>query len=760
MARNDEGAHRGRRAIGEVPLLAEAKLAAPRPQTEIVERLRLSQALDAGDRTQLTLVAAPAGFGKTTAVRAWCASRALPFAWITLDAGDNDPVRLWTYVATAVDRVREGLGRGALQRLYAAGGAIETPIDELMNGLAAMPDLVIVLEDLQTVTDKECLASIDYALEHLPSTARLIAVSRADPALRLARHRAAGALTEVRAVDLAFTKEEAHELVVGRGRVDIGAEEVELLHERTEGWPAALLLASIWLRTVDDPQRAVREFGGSHRFVAEYLSQEVLASLGDGLQTFLLSASVLGRFTPELCDSVLSRSDSASVLAELEQANLLVSRLEHGGWYRVHPLLAEFATAQLAAIEPTAAAEIHRHAGVWLMEHGFPVDAAQHAAAAGDHELVAQLMVEHHLILIRTGGARTLLRWVRSLPDETVVRHPELAVGGATAAAMVGQATLEQRRLLRLADRAEAEHADRFTPYAAAVGAMVRAATVDGDVGLGVEEGRRAVELAEADADSVVVAAHAGHARALYFAGDLDDAWAAAMRALEHPDAERRPPGHALARSTLALVAVERRHLQSARTHSEKAKSIVGRLGGSRSWIGANAAAALGAVYEAEGHLAEAEREFAYAERFFRDEVATVHHAWLLVMLARVRCGRGRLDEARSTLRSAQDELDDLADGGRVPLLAAGVAVDLERATVRAGNGGVLDVPSEAELAVLRLLPSDLSAREIGGDLFLSANTVRTHTRAIYRKLRVGSRAEAVARAGELGLLRDPESPG
>ena len=692
-------------------------------------------------------------------MRAWCASHDRPFAWITLDSGDNDPVRLWTYVATAVDRVREGLGRAALQRLHSADGAVEAPIDELMNGLAAMPDLVIVLEDLQTVTDKEALASIDYALEHMPSAARLIAVSRADPALRLARQRAAGALIELRAADLAFTKQEAHELIVGRGGVNIGAEEVQLLHERTEGWPAALLLASIWLRTVDDPRRAVREFGGSHRFVAEYLSQEVLASLSDDLRSFLLSASVLGRFTPQLCDSVLAREDSASILTELEHANLLLSRLEQGGWYRVHSLLAEFATAQLAAVEPTAAAEIHRRAGVWLMEHGFPMEAAQHAAAAGDHELVAQLMVEHHLTLIRTGGARTLLRWVRSLPDDTVVRHPELAVGGATAAAMVGQGTLEQRRFLRLAERAETEQADRFSPYAAAVGAMLRAATVDGDVGAGIQEGRRAVELAEAHADSVLVAAHAGHARALYFAGDLDDAWAAAMRALEHPDAERRQPGHALARSTLALVAVERRHLESARTHAEKARSIVGRLGGSRSWIGANAAAALGAVHEGEGNLIEAEREFAYAEGFFRDEVSTVHHAWLLVVLARVRCGRGRLDEARSTLRSAQDELADLADGGRVPALAAEVAAELNRATSRAVGGEVLEAPSEAQLAVLRLLPSDLSAREIAGELFLSANTVHTHTRAIYRKLGVRSRAEAVARAGELGLLRRPDSP-
>ena len=224
-------------------------------------------------------------------MRVWCESRVRPLAWITLDVGDNDPVRFWTYVATAVDRVCEGLGHGALRRLGSTGGAIDAPIDELMNGLDALPhDLVIVLDDLQTVTDEECLASIDYALEHLPPTARLIAISRADPALRLARRRAAGALVELRADDLAFTMDEARRLVVDDGRVDLGVEEVRTLHKRTEGWPAALLLASIWLRTVDDPRRAVRTFGGGHRFVADYLSQEVLASLDDDTRAFLLSA--------------------------------------------------------------------------------------------------------------------------------------------------------------------------------------------------------------------------------------------------------------------------------------------------------------------------------------------------------------------------------------------------------------------------------------------------------------------------------------
>jgi LuxR family transcriptional regulator, maltose regulon positive regulatory protein len=748
-------------AVSELPPLAEAKLAAPRARGGLVERPRILRALDAGEEAALTLVAAPAGYGKTTAVREWCAKRAPALAWVTLDAGDDDPVRLWTYLATAVDRVRGGLGRAALQRLRFGASSIEGPVDELMNGIAAFGDeLVVVLDDLQIVTDGECLASIDYALDHLPANGHLIAVTRTDPSLRLAQLRARGALAELRADELAFTATEAHELLVERGGgFELDAEEVETLRKRTEGWPAALFLSALWLRSVEDPHRAVREFGGDHRFVADYLSSEVIGSLEDDARSFLLRACVLGRFTAELCDGVLGRSDSASILAELERSNLFVRRLEHQSWYRIHSLFAEFAVHQLASLEPGAAEEIHRLAAGWLRSRGRPAEAVEHASAAGDHELVAQILVEHHLAAYRAGGARTLIRWMRTLPDEQFIEHPELAVGAATVAATIGQTTLEQRRYLHLAGRVRAEHPERLSPYVGAMEEMVRALTVDSGVGRALLHGRRAIDLARAGADEVLVSALGSYARAAYLAGDLDEAWNAALQAVEHPDAERRPPGHGLARSTLALVAVERGQIALARVQAEQAKAIVGRIGISRTWLGANASAALGSVLEHEGAYAEAERELAYAEHFFRDEVATVHHAWLLVVLARVRCRRGRLEEAEATLRSAHESLAGLADSGQVPSIAAEVERELAVARGRAGGGELLDPPSDAELAVLRLLATDLSARAIGDELFLSPNTIRSHTRALYRKLGVNSRADAVARADTLGLLGQAETP-
>ncbi len=750
----------GLRLADELPPLAEAKLAAPRQRGGMVRRPHLEQALETGAEAAMTLVAAPAGYGKTTAVRAWAEHSGSALAWVTLDAGDNEPARFWAYVATAVDRVRDGLGRRALKRLRAPGFGVKVAVDELMNGLAGFGrPVTLVLDDLQTVTDTDCLASLGYAIERLPRAARLIAITRADPALELAGLRARGGLSEVRARELAFTVAEARELLVDRAGLELDDEQIEILRNRTEGWPAALYLAALWLRSVEDHDQAVLEFGGGHRHVAEYLSHEVLASLDAGRRSFLLRAAVLGSFTAELCDAVLNRSDSATVLGELEESNMFVQSLERREWFRVHALFAEFATAQLGAVEPTVPRTIHRRAAEWLRTRGLGVEAFQHAAAAGDLDVVAELLSEDHLALIRNGRSGTLLRWAQALPDDLLIEHPDAAVGAATAALLVGGMTRERRRFLRLADRAKAKHPERVGAYEECVTAMLRAAGLDGGVTEAVVEGYRAVELARRSVDETLVAALAALARALYFAGELDGARSAAARAIEHPDTARRPPGVAVAHAVIALVAADRRRLATARDHAEVARALVGRITSSRSWLGGTVAEAFGAVLAAEGDLAGAEREFSSAERYLDDDVATVPHARLLVRLADIRRRRGRLDEADGTLRRAREELAELGDSGAVPVFADEVASELEQARGQAGAGEILELPSEAEVAVLRLLSSDLSVREIGAQLFLSPNTVRSHVRSIYRKLRVGSRDDAVARAEAVGLLSGTQSP-
>ena len=741
-------------------LLAEAKLAAPRQRAGTVRRPRLERALESGADAALTLVAAPAGYGKTTAVRAWYATSGGALAWVTLDAGDNEPARFWTYVATAVDRITQRARASSPAPPRSQAMSIDVAIDEIMNGIADYGQaFTLVLDDLQTVTDRDCLSSLDYAIERLPVNARLIVLTRVDPALELARLRGRGALAEVRANDLAFTAAEARELLVDRASLQLDDEQIGILLRRTEGWSAALCLAALWLQTVDDRDRAVLEFGGDHRYVAEYLSHEVLAALDSDHRSFLLRTAVLGSFTADLCDAVLSRSDSAALLSHLEESSLFVLSLERREWFRVHALFGEFAAARLALVEPTEPQMIHRRAAQWLRSRGLVVEAVQHAAAAGDHEVVAEILSEDHLMLIRNGRSGTILRWARTLPDDVMTQHPDVAVAAATAALIVGRLTRERRRYLLLAENATSTHDEGFGSYVECVASMVRAAGIDDGVNQAVAHAYRSVELARREVDASLVAALAALARALYFRGDLEQAWSAASSAVDHPDATRRVPGYAVARATLALIAVDVGRFSTARGHAEAARAVIGRISSSRSWLGAIVAEAVGALLTAEGDLAGAEREFAHAERFVADDVATVEHTWLLVRLADVRRRRGRLDDAERTLSRAREELAELGDSGDVPELAAGVAAELDEARRQASGGEIFELPTEAEVAVLRLLATDLSTREIGGELFLSPNTVRSHIRAIYRKLGVGSRADAVARADAGGLLARTQSP-
>jgi ATP/maltotriose-dependent transcriptional regulator MalT len=726
----------------------------------VVERSRVRAALYAPSGAALTLVAAPVGYGKTTAVREWCSHLDAALAWITLDAGDNDAARLWTYVATAVDRVREGLGRTALQRLSVVGASVEGAVDELLNGAAAYGNrLVVVLDDLHEVTDEECMSSIDHAISHLPSNVRLVLISRADPALRLARLRASGTLVEVRTEELAFTPAEAKELLVAKGGLALGEDEIQVLMQATEGWPAALVLAGLWLRTVAEPVSAVRTFGGRQQFVADYLSTEVIEALDEEHRSFLHGAAVLGEFTPELCDAVLARTDSATVLAELEPANLFVLRLERGGWYRLHSLFAEYARAHLAAQDPAAATRIHREAAEWLRANGLPAEAMAHASAAGDHELVAELLGEHDVAMIRHGLSRVVLRWVRSLPLDVLEAHPTLAASAALADSVVGGNALERRRYIEVASRACPAPTANQAPYLEVETLLARALGMDKGVAQAVRDGRRALEMAGAGLDDATPGALAAYAHALYFAGDLDEASDAAERLLEHPHAEESRPSQVVARATLALAAVERGRLSSARTHAEEAKAVVHGLGASRTWIGAQASMALGTVLAAEEHLTEAEHELSRAEHLLRDEVPTVDHAWALALLARVRLQRGRLAEADSTGETLRDDLSELPDSGRLPTVAAAVEDELGDARDRAARDGAPEPPTEAELGVLRHLATDLSVREISERLFLSPNTIRSHRRALYLKFDVHTRYELIARATALGLLDQVQSP-
>src|SRR5262245_32345685 len=357
-------------------LVIEPKLMPPRIQPGMLRRARLLKMLDS-DRgaggAAVTVINAPVGYGKTTLLRSWCIERPEAVIWMTLDAADDDPVRLWAHLATAVDRLDEGIGRQALIRLRSAGEQVATAVDELMNGLVAYGrPATIILDDLHTVSAEASLRSIGYAIGRLPANVRLLVATRSDPAISLARLRALGALSEIRAHQLAFTLAETRELI-GREAMQLSSESVERLFERTEGWPAGLYLAVLWLRERDDPDEGVRAFAGSTRHVVDYLTDEVLAALQPESRRFLLRTSVLERFTPALCDAVLDREDSAAVLADLARSNMLLVTLDvREEWYRYHHLFGEVLRLELGDEQ---ALEVRRRAAAWCRAHGLIEDA-------------------------------------------------------------------------------------------------------------------------------------------------------------------------------------------------------------------------------------------------------------------------------------------------------------------------------------------------------------------------------------------------
>ena len=738
----------------------EPKLMPPRVHPGMLRRARLLEMLDDDAAGSFTVLNAAVGYGKTTLVRSWCVERPEAVIWLTLDSVDDDPVRLWTHLATAVERLGEGFGRRALMCLAVRGATVETAVDELMNGLVAYGRRVsIVLDDLHAVRSESSVGSIAYALERLPANVRLLASTRSDPAIGLGRLRARRVLTEVRAHELAFTVDETRELVVREG-IGLSNESVELLVDRTEGWPAGLYLAALWLRDLRDPDGGVRDFAGSARQVGEYLGDEVLTALAPEIRDFLVRTSVLPRFTPELCDAVLGREDSAAVLAELARSNMFLVALDaRGEWYRYHHLFGEFLQLELGRED---ARELRRRAAGWCRAHGLAEDAIEYAAAAGDAEMVAEVLIERHLEFIWGGRLGQFLGWVRWLPVELLVEHPVLPGAGAVAAALLSAPEVEVHRLLAVAERARRERPELWLPYLEAGVEVARSQIIEGgDVGAAVEHARRAVAAAQEGADVLSVSALGCLAQALFFAGELDEARRVAVQTVERPDAPGVPDAYVGSLGLLALVDAEQGRTESAEAWARqafglRAAALPGGLVGCLTRASGACAGMCGHGPPRRGRARGAARRAsatrATADRRPRARAARTRPGAAGASAAGARRGRPR---ARKTCdRGVSGSGSVAGDRGH------------DRADPRRGSSEHRNTaassksPVRAELAVLRGLAAGLSRREIGAQLYISLNTVKSHTRELYRKLGATSQAEAVARAEELGLLETGQSPG
>ena len=436
------------------------KLFAPAPRPQLVARPRVAErldtTLDAGHR--LTLVSAPAGFGKTTLLSDWLADldqRRTRIGWLSLDDGDNDLARFLAHLVAALQSAGLDVDAGVLDSLTAASAA--AAMTSLVNDVARAghhepgKQWIVVLDDYHAIAASEVHEAVTFLLDHLPDHLHLVMATRSDPPLPLARLRSRGQLSELRAADLRFTESEAREFLNRVMGLELTAADVEALEDRTEGWIAGLQLAALSLRGVADRNEVagfISAFTGSNRFVIDYLADEVLARQPPQVRDFLLRTAVLDRLSGPLCDAVTGGTGGKRRLEDLERGNLFVVPLDtERSWYRYHHLFADVLQARLLAEHPDQLPELHSRASVWFAAHGLVADAVRHALAAEDFERAAYLMEEALRELSRTRQDGLLMSWMRSLPDPLVRRSPVLSIVSCWSLLMSGDLDAAESRL-------------------------------------------------------------------------------------------------------------------------------------------------------------------------------------------------------------------------------------------------------------------------------------------------------------------------
>jgi LuxR family maltose regulon positive regulatory protein len=425
------------------PLL-DTKLFAPRRRRGLVPRPQLTERLKRGSESKLTLVSAPAGFGKTTLLAEWRAGAQdaeSSTAWLSLDAGDNDAASFWAHLIAALQAVAPGLGASAVTLLESGQPPIEAVLPPLLNELNAVPnDIVLVLDDYHAIDARDIQDGISFLLEHLPPQVHLVIATRADPALPLARLRARGELVEIRAADLRFTPDEAAAYLNGVMGLDLSASDVAALEGRTEGWIAALQLAGLSMQGRDDIAGFIAGFAGDDRYIVDYLVEEVLQRQPDEVRSFLLETSILDRLSGPLCDAVTGRDGGKAMLVALDRGNLFLVPLDdRRRWYRYHRLFADVLHARLLDEMPDRVPHLHRRASDWYEQNGERSEAIRHAMAGEDFVRAADLVELAIPAMRQARQEATVRRWLDALPDELIRVRPVLSVHAAGASLIRGQ---------------------------------------------------------------------------------------------------------------------------------------------------------------------------------------------------------------------------------------------------------------------------------------------------------------------------------
>jgi LuxR family maltose regulon positive regulatory protein len=682
--------------------LLTTKLYIPPPLPNLVERPRLIERLNEGLHRKLTLISAPAGFGKTTVVSEWLAGCAQPAAWLSLDEGDNDPARFLTYFIAALGQaegIEANIGEGALGMLQSPQPPLtEAVLTSLLNEIAALPDrLVLILDDYHLIEAQPIHDALTFLLEHLPPPERglhLVIATREDPSFPLARLRVRGQLTEVRATDLRFTTSEAAEFLDQTMDLSLSTEDVAALERRTEGWIAGLQLAAISMQGRKDTATLIESFTGSHRFVLDYLVEEVLEQQSESIQTFLLQTTVLDRLTGSLCDAILSRgteeqrskgdldtsaphlpSPSASgqeILEHLERSNLFVVPLdEERRWYRYHHLFADLLWQRLHQTQPEQLPGLHGRASVWYEQNGFDDEAIEHALSAADLERAADLVEGRAETLWGRGEQIRLLGWLEALPAEQVDSRPQLCIFHAWGLFASGQQSAAEQSL-QAAEQALDPTAGRETETVPAQrdqmpvldmtkiqgrAAAVRAfmASFRGDVPEIIQYSRQALEcLPEQDSvwrSSAAIALGDAYS----FNGELVAAGRARLEALEASKATGNWYMTLIASMKMAVTLRQQGHLQRVMEICQQQWQLAKESGLSQTavvgWLLAVWGEVLAELNDLEGAIDRAERGTELTER--GGDVAMT--GWSYVCLVRALFSRGNMAGAEEIIRRMEN---------------------------------------------------------------------------------------------------------
>jgi LuxR family maltose regulon positive regulatory protein len=731
----------------ESPVIAQTLLMPPRARPETVDRPALvTRRLSSPAR--LGVISGPAGCGKSTLLAQCHAADPFP-AWLSLWPEANDPVVLWWSMIASLRTIVGDFGRDYRDRLLIAGTAVlDDVVTSVTNELAEHQLPVhLFLDDVHLVENPTCRRSLHRFVSTLPADVRVTIASRDSAPLPLARLRVAGELIEITASELAFSTDMAHEMIDRLGAT-IATPQLQILVDRTEGWPAGIQLAGMALTRVSDPNEFVTGFHGTDQDIADYLIDEVLETVTPKERDFMIQTSVLPRLSGGLCDAVTGRHDGVEVLVRLEQTNAFVIPLDRDGhWFRYHHLFADLLIAQLQRRRQLEVAELHTRAFEWFRDHGQVADAIPQALAAGDSDAAADLLSRHWLTLLGTGRIATVRALLDRFLDDEILGHQPLAITAAHVNGFSGQPHAA-RRFLEAAERTtyDGPPPDGTVSMESSLALTRGSLAIDG-VDAALADGLKAYRLEPPGSTGHQLAALIV-GLALVMRGDADESTPYFERVDQGPDEISRV--YALAE--LSLGQLDRgEHDRGAATAAEACR-LVAELHSEDLFVAAtaHAAAALAAVALGDERQARIDLRTARRPMESLGQAMPLDATHARILLARAALAVGEQDLARHHLSEARAVTDGVDDVGIMR-----EQIDDLTGRLTAESEVRHDAPAEfteREVEVIALLGTPLTTKEIGEELFLSRNTVKTYLRRIYRKLGAASREEASLIAERLDL--------